>query len=794
MINLSTLNRAVLGAFFLSGVSALIYQVVWMRMLTLTFGATVFAVSAVLSAFMAGLALGAWAFGRLADRAKQPILFYVVLELGIGAYALLTPWLFQHIDTVYAPLLHGLTDDFYLLSLVRFVLAFAVIVAGAALMGGTLPVLSKFYVHSAGEVGKDVGSLYALNTFGAVLGVIVSGFILIPLAGVSVTLHTAVFINLFIGIGLALLVWRSVPATGLSKPAVPSQAEMVIAGDPRARWVLVAFAVSGFAALAYEVIWTRILMLVIGSSTYAFSIMLLTFLLGLALGSAIMSRYLPRLAAGREYLVFALIQIGIAVTVLLAAAFIGKLPLLFMSLAKIVPPNFFGILLMQLGLAFLLMLPPTLLLGALFPLVCRMYGGGPLDGLGARIGRLYGANTAGAILGAFAAGFVLIPLLGSELSLKGLTWLNTLLGVLFLFFLVARDRWLMALWPGLALLGGLLLNSAVPPWNPLVMNSNFPQALKVIAKDSPLLDDYLDSEVLYSDEDVSDHVLVYRGLGDSTNLHVSGHAEGGSHKADMPVQVQLAALPALISARPEKVLVVGLGVGITLGALEQMEGVKEIDVVEISTAVVRANHFFNEYNHSALEDPRVNLIIDDARHHLAHTDKQYDLILIGPSYAWVPATARLFTVEFLELAKSHLATDGLVALWFQLYLMKPPVIKSFVATVQQVFPHISLWRSSTSAELIAIASASPYDPDYNILERRLRLPAVRKELRRVMRPDRDSLRKLFLMQGPAVKAYVAGAVINTDDRPYLEFEAPRHLYDWDMRENLRDIRRWVRPD
>lgn len=781
----------ILSAFFLSGVSALIYQVVWMRMLTLTFGTTVFAVSAVLSAFMAGLALGAWAFGRFSDRLKRPVLLYVLLELGIGAYALLTPFLFQHIDTVYTPLLRSLTDDFYLLSLFRFLLAFVVIVVGAALMGGTLPVLSKFYVHSIGQAGKDVGTLYALNTFGAVMGVVISGFVLIPMTGVQSTLYFAVAINIVIAVGLGLLVWRHYGGPGsISIPSAKSVTENKTGSTADRRWVLLAFAASGFAALGYEVIWTRVLALIVGSSTYAFSMMLLTFLLGLALGSILMTRLLSRFT-GREYLSFAYIQIGIALTVLLATAFTGKLPLLFMSLARIVPADFSGILLTQLLCAFLIMLLPTLLLGALFPLACRMYAGS-LEGIGGEVGRLYGANTVGAIAGAFIAGFVLIPWLGTELSLKLLIWINVLIGALLLFRFGEKGNRNRLMLPALGVVAMLLLNLAIAPWNPLLMNSNFPHALKPIAQDAPVLKQYLDSEVLYTDEDASDHVLVYRGLGDSTNLNVSGHAEGGTHKADMPVQVQLAALPALMSAAPKRVLIIGLGAGITLGSMEQMDGVEEIDVVEISRAVTRANHFFNEYNHHALEDPRLNLIIDDARHYLAHSDKRYDLIIISPSYAWVSATARLFTTEFLELANSHLAANGLVALWFQLYNVTPPVIKSFVATVQQAFPYTSLWQSSTSAELMAIASPRPHGFDYNKLERRLGLPMVRAELGRVMRPDAASLRKLFLMDGQAVENYAAGASINTDDHPYLEFEAPKHLYDWDLRTNLQDIRAYTR--
>lgn len=774
------MRSAVLGAFFLSGVSALIYQVVWMRMLTLVFGNTVFAVSAVLSAFMAGLSLGSYLLGRYADRIRRPVLLYVLLEAGIGLYGLATPWLFDVIDPIYASLAGDAVGEYTLLNLFRFVLAFVVILVGTAFMGGTLPVLARHFVHSVEHAGSGVGLLYGLNTLGAVAGVVLSGFVLIPFAGVHQALVTAVVLNLVIAGVLAMVFARS---SVIAATPAPGGGEAAPATDGRGRLVLIAFAVSGFAALGYEVVWTRVLALVIGGSVYAFATMLLTFLAGLAVGSLLMTRWLPRLR-GRELAVFAWLEIAIAAAVLIVVVLAGRLPMMFIGLARVMPESFLGIQLMQLLLAFLVMLPATLLLGALFPLVCRLYTGA-VDWMGGQVGRLYAANTVGAILGAVAAGFALIPWLGSRGALIALAALSAAVGLAILAATdVARPRKAAAA----AVVAVVVMTAAVlPGWNPLVMNSNFPYLLKLIVDRPSFLDEYLDSRVLHHDEDVSGDIMVYRSPDDTINLHVNGHAEGGTWRGDMLVQVELATLPSLMHPDPERVLMVGLGPGITLGALTQMDGVEHIDVVEISPGVVEAYGQFADHNHRALEDERVELIIDDARHFLAHSERRYDLIVIGPSYAWVSGTASLFTREFLELTEAHLRPGGLTALWFHIYSMTPDSIKVFTRTVTEVFPHQSVWFSSDYGELIALGSRRPHAYDYGRLARRLSMPKVRDEVARTMSPRPGAAIGHYLMGGEALAAYGRGAPLNTDNRPYLEFMPPRRLYDWDMEENLASL-------
>ena len=552
--------------------------------------------------------------------------------------------------------------------------------------------------------------------------------------------------------------------------------------------LVIAFAISGFASLAYQVLWTKALALIIGSSVYAFTIMLATFLFGIAAGSMIMVGLFKRIKQ-KEYFCFGLIQIGIAFSVLFSAILIGNLPLIFLAMTAWVPHNFLGIQLMEFAVASLAMLPATLLMGAAFPLVCRIYSGNALEHLGTRIGIVYSANTIGAVLGAVAAGFILIPFIGTETTLRMLAGINLLIGLFFLVYgMENRKKWGW-LAGGSAILAGTLTAVLPPAWNPVLMNSNFPYLIKVLAERPQIAEMVLAGKAIYTDEDISGSVMVYKMYDGSLNLNLSGHNEGGTHRGDMNVQIEQALLPALINKAPKRVLLVGLGAGITLGSLLQVEGIEEIDLLEISSGAVKANHFFAEYNHHALQDKRVNIIIDDARHFLGRTEKKYDLIINTPSYSWVSGTANIFTQEFYGLARARLAPDGLFAAWLHLYNITPVNVKRFVKTVHSVFPDTSLWLSSSSAELIVLGSEKPLTVDYSAMAQRLKYQKLADELARISAPVPEAIIGLHLMSGKRVADYAGEVEINTDNHPVMEFSIPRHLFKWDIKENLQSLDR-----
>lgn len=776
----------VFAAFFLSGITSLVYEVIWMRMLAFTFGSTSLAVSAALAAFMAGLAIGCYVFGRIADRVKNHARTYIILEILIGLYGISTLYTLSNLDRIYGPLLQLISGDFYLLTAIRFVLAFVVIGVGAILMGGTLPVISRIVIREKDAIGEQFATLYAVNTFGAVFGALLAGYFLIPSLGLRSGIAVAALINF----AIAGLFYFFVVRRQKTIAAQPAKTDIKAGGQAKNPLILnllvIAFTISGFASLAYQVLWTKALALIIGSSVYAFTIMLATFLFGIAAGSMVMVSLFKRIKQ-KEYLCFGLIQIGIAFSVLFGAILIGNLPLVFLTMTTWVPHSFFGIQLMEFAVASLAMLPSTLLMGAAFPLVCRIYSGNALEFLGTRIGVVYSTNTIGSVIGAITAGFIFIPFIGTETTLRMLAGLNLLIGLFFLVYgMEKRKKWGWAAGGG-AVLAGVLTVVLSPAWNPVLMNSNFPYLVKVLVEQPQVAEMVLAGKSVYTDEDISGSVMVYRMYDGSLNLNLNGHNDGGTYRGDMDVQIEQALLPALIHKAPRRVLLVGLGAGITLGALLQVEEIEEIDLLEISSGAVKANRFFAEYNHNALNDKRVNVIIDDARHFLAHTEKKYDLIINAPSYSWVSGTANIFTRDFYDKARTRLSPGGLFVAWLHLYNITPVDVKRFVKTVNSVFPETGLWLSSSSAELIAIGSEKPYTVDYSSMAQRLKQKTLSDELARVAPPVTGSISRLHLMDAKAVAKYAGDAEINTDDHPVMEFSIPRHMFDWDIRENLRSL-------
>src|SRR5262245_32909070 len=417
---MSTAEFLALGLFFVSGASALIYEVVWSRDLTNVFGGSAFAIATVLAAFMAGLALGSTVFGKAIDRRGRPLAVYGVLEAGIGLWAIILPTLFHVLDHVYGGLYRSLNPGFYALSLVRFALCFLVLLVPTTLMGGTLPVLGKFLLQNRETIGQRAGLLYGVNTLGAVLGTAVGGFFLLPTLGLRNSTLLAVAINLAVA-ALAILSSLRFPRLGQEPTAAPVTTPRPVETSRNLdRAVLLVYAASGFAALAYEVAWTKTLAMILGSTNYAFTSMLTTFLLGLSLGSFVFGRIADR--SRRPETVLAVVQLGIPVLALATIPILAALPQLFVNGFQKLQGSWSALELYRMALAGLTMFLPTILMGATFPLVTRLYVG--RKDTGNRLGRLYAANTLGAILGSFLTGFLLLPWIGRQNSILAATFVN----------------------------------------------------------------------------------------------------------------------------------------------------------------------------------------------------------------------------------------------------------------------------------------------------------------------------------------------------------------------------------
>jgi predicted membrane-bound spermidine synthase/tetratricopeptide (TPR) repeat protein len=585
-----------LFCFFFSGAAGLVYQVVWTRMLTQIFGNTTYAIATVLSAFMAGLAIGSYLFGKIADRGKNDFLLYGLLEAGVGIYGFAVPWLFALAQKAYGPIF-GLNESYpFLFNLVLFFLSFVLLVFPTLLMGATLPVLSRFYVRSFSQFGRRVGDLYATNTTGAVIGCAAAGFFLIPTFGMRTTVYVAAGLNLIIA-ALILIVDRlrdkkPLEFTTASAGEIP-ETPVTDHSPPWLGWVvLVSFGLSGFASLVYENAWTRALTLVIGSSIYSFTTMLVTFLVGLALGGFIYARFLgqrePRLSS------FGLIEMWVGLAALATIPLFERLPLIFVRLLHGFGDTFTVFLYLQIFLSALVMFLPTVLLGMTFPLVARLFTQS-LYRVGSGVGSSYAANTVGAVLGAFAGGFILIPTIGVQNAIIFAVVMNLLIGCV----LVASDPKLTPL--PRAMLGAAVLFLAVlipfkvQRWDQHILTSGvtiYNDRYESLPSDSLRIEEMKRDDILFYREGLTTTVSVHRISGSDYIYFKSNGKIDGSY-GDALSQLMTSYIPMLLHPKAEQALTIGLGSGHSAKALATFDTVKEIEVIEIEPAMIEASKYFD---------------------------------------------------------------------------------------------------------------------------------------------------------------------------------------------------------
>jgi len=589
-----------LFCFFFSGAAGLIYQVVWTRMLTQIFGNTTYAIATVLSAFMAGLAIGSYLFGQIADRGKNDFLLYGMLEAGVGIYGFLVPWIFSIASKIYGPIF-GLNESYpFLFNLVLFFLSFFLLVFPTLLMGATLPVLSRFFVHSFAQFGRRVGDLYATNTLGAVIGCAGAGFFLIPTLGMRKTVFVAAGANLLIA-AVILIVDRlrdktPVETVAVSTPETTAEPETQAdraQSTPLLRWVLLtSFALSGFASLVYENAWTRALTLVIGSSIYSFSTMLVTFLVGLALGGFIYARFLGHREARLSS--FGMIELWVGLAALATIPLFEKLPLIFVRLLQGFGDTFTVFLYLQIFLSALVMFLPTVLLGMTFPLVARLFTQN-LFRVGSGVGSSYAANTVGAVLGAFAGGFILIPNLGVQNTIIFAVVMNLLIGA----WLVISDAKLSFL-PRYGLgLAVLVLAFVVPAkirrWDPHVLTSGvtiYADRYESLPTDSLRIEEMKRDDVLFYREGLTTTVSVHSIPGSDYIYFKSNGKIDGSY-GDALSQLMTSYIAMLLHPTAETALTIGLGSGMSAKALATFPSLKTIEVIEIEPAMIEASKYFN---------------------------------------------------------------------------------------------------------------------------------------------------------------------------------------------------------
>ena len=760
----------ILVLFFFSGACALTYQVIWVKMAAQVFGVAPFAVSTVLSSFMAGLTVGSLWMGRAVDRLNNPLKLFGFMEAGIGGFALLFPLLLSKIVHSDVYLYLHLHTNLYLFSLMRFLIIFSLLLIPTFLMGGTLPVLSKFSIRSLKDLGRGVGSLYSVNNLGAAAGCFITGFFLIRSIGLANSIYLTAAINISIGV-ISVVLGRSwgdlkwstdtreiePPARNLA-PVSEDKKETEHYGSFLVYTLLVVFTIGGFVSLVYEIIWTRILSAsILSNSVYSFATVVITFILGLALGSLVYTRFMDK--KRDRIALYGLVQAGIGISALLLLPAFGKIPFLVGLISPILfgsVPSWAMCIASEFVPSFLLMIVPTTLMGITFPLMSKIYTAS-LATLGRRMGEVNSLDTVGPVFGAFAGGFLFIPWLGMQKSVLVLSVLNIGMGALIIGLSPSTGRKLRWTFISILVLLTIAGSALIPSHFSFWRKGRIPG-----------------EKIVYYNEDAVATVVVREyPEGGRLNrvMEVDGTDVAGTDYMLRSTQKLQGHVPLLIHEAPKKVLIVGLGSGGTTWAVSQHD-IEKIDVVELVPSVVEAAaEYFTDINHGVIADPRVNIKIGDGRNHVITTPVKYDVILtesIHPIYA---GNGNLYSLEYFKSCIQKLGENGVMSVWVPLWALPEPDLKTIIETFRQVFPHCTLWyvANSLNRQVYLIGTKNKLGIDFKSIRARMSQEKINRDLEEIGMNDPFLLISSFIMGEDSIKAYAEGARINSDNHPLLEY-------------------------
>ncbi len=808
---MSPLLPIVYVIFFFSGAAALMYEVLWVRSLSLIFGGTHLAVTTVLTVFMGGLALGGFLIGRRVDGIKNPLRFYGYLEMAIALCAVIFLLLVKIYPAVYIAMVQGREDSQVYLSMVRVLFATLSLIVPTTLMGATLPVLTRFVSGHPARIGTHLSYLYGFNTLGAVAGTVVTGFLLLRFYSVATAYHTAIVINVCVGLASMLIPvrhtagiserHRPIPANGKEAERAGDAARAAIGTSDRriaARLVLLGISVSGFCALGYEVLWTRILTLTIGTSVYGFAIMLAAFLTGIALGSKTYGFCLKLWplhldAIPRQVRIFGFVQLIIGLLALAVTFYIRDLPVHAIALHEFFLGRGLGPFSARqwanLTLAFAYMVGPAFCMGVAFPIAGNVNAAHSQQ-VGKAVGRVLAFNTLGAILGSAVSGYLLIYVFGIERSLQLLTVVNIGLGVL---LLTSPRQSRVINWSVTGVTVAVLVVLALRPdllrmWDEkyfAIFQNNQPEAYNTPERKKDALEN---TDVLFYHEGINSTISVIKIKGGNQAVLVNGKVVASSALKDRQCQLTLGHLPMLAHKNPRKVLVVGLGTGMTLGAVSAHPGVEELTLVEIEPNVIGAARTFGRYNNHVLDHPKLKVVFNDGRNFLLTTRNSYDVITADPIHPWTQGSGYLYTTEYFQLAAAHLAPGGVMCQWLPIYELSVADLKSVVKTFSQNFKYTMAWLTQYDAELIG--SNQPLIFDETLLAQRLSDPAVAKDLTAVMMGTSVDFLSYFIMGSQGMVEFGRDGIVNTDDNLYLEFSTPASVGRNVMQTNVEALSRY----
>lgn len=766
----SVVAKAAYALAFMSGVAALVYEVTWVKMLSLTFGSTTLAASAVVAGYMAGMGIGARCYDLAYRRYPQPFKLYAGLELGIAVSTALVTLTFYWLPGAYASI-DAEVGTGWVLAGVQFLSVFVLLFVPSALMGATYPALCTALIRSRLGLTVHLGMVYGLNTLGAAAGAVAAGIVLIEALGCRNSVYAANVVNVGVACGALLLAWAA--GGGSSSPVPPTEVHGAEADHDAPittalpRWVIGAvLLLSGFATLAYEMLWLRALKYLVGNSTYALTMVLVVFLVGLGFGGVWYRRVVERLGAEAA---LALCQIGIAVAALTAiglealAAGSEQIARYVSEVSPVV-----NALPWPIRLAFscvqatIMMLPPTLLMGLSFPLASRLFVA-RISRVGAHLGGAYLLANIGSIVGVTAGAVVLLPALGSAGGTKAVALLNLLLGVGVLMWVGRSARYKAA-----CVLGGV-----VPV---AVLCFVLPGRLPYRGERETSA-----CSVLYWTEGDISTVKVFDEPDGGRRMSIDGYiiASAMDYADNFSMKHKLLAhLPMALSPSIKRTLTVGLGSGASMQALAVYPDVEVLDCVEISQEVAEAARYFPEG--AVLEDPRARLVVDDAVHFLRRSRAAYDLIVSdGKQNVRYSGNAALLSAEFYRLCLEHLGPDGIMIQWIPLGV-SPASFKVTLRTFCEVFPAVEVYYFMPLSMLM-IGSERPLPAERAPGSLAFDSPEIRRQLAPYLVFDAGDLLSKRVADGEQLRAVVGGGPVNTWDRPALEFidykARARHRYE-----------------
>lgn len=650
----------------------------------------------------------------------------------------------------------------------------ALILAPTILMGGTLPALTRAACRTIAQLQGSLAWLYFVNSAGAAAGALGAGFILIPSIGLDLSVMAAAAVNLLIGIAALAMAGRS---AGRRKEPAPDGAEAQPLNRLQLAVVLVGIFLSGVAALTYEVAWIRLLSLVLGSSTYSFSLMLAAFIGGIAIGSFVIARRLhPPMSL---YLLFGLAELGAGLAFLVSLPFYGRLPYLFWLLSESLrrsPEQFYLFEGLKFMFCLALMLPPTVFLGMTLPLASRLEARSG-SRIGWAVGSVYSVNTIGNVLGAALAGLALMPLLGLKGAILCGIAVNLLIGLCVLWTYKPMPPRVRTAAAGAAAAAVALISLFGPKWDAAVLARGVYRAFTFQGSGYAAFREQLYSQIgdmLYYKDGANATVAVFRAKDNFLYMTVNGKSDA-STGYDMSTQVLSAQIPLFLKPDARSALVVGLGSGITVGSVLR-HPVEKVDVVEIVPAVAEAAKLFAGASYNALEDPRTRLHIQDAKVFLNGGDRRYDVVISEPSNPWVAGIASLFSTDFYGRVQAHLNPGGVFAQWTHLYEMNDQTLRLILRTFASSFKHVTAWHIA-GADILLIGSREPITLDFARMQKLLGEPAVAEDLARVKVKRLSTLLSLQLSGDQAIRRMAGRGRLNEDLFPILEYEAPKAFFE-----------------